>query len=96
LYIFQNDDQPKVYISSADWMTRNIDHRVEVTCPIYDEDIKQELIETFDICWKDNVKARDFSSTKENAYRKKIGPDFRSQFETYSYYQNKLKTTVKK
>ncbi|MBZ9651054.1 polyphosphate kinase 1 [Psychroflexus montanilacus] len=95
LYVFQNEDHPKVFISSADWMTRNIDHRVEVTCPIYDEHIKQELIETFDICWNDNVKARDFSLTQENAYRKKSGPDFRSQFETYTYYKDKLKATVK-
>ena len=90
LYIFENDTNPRVFISSADWMTRNIDHRVEVTCPIYDNDIKQELIETFNICWKDNVKARDFSSNKENAYRLKSGPGFRSQFETYTYYKNKL------
>jgi polyphosphate kinase len=90
LYIFENNNNPVVFISSADWMTRNIDHRVEVTCPIYDGDIKQELIETFNICWKDNVKARDFSSHKENAYRLKSGSDFRSQFETYSYYKNKL------
>ncbi|SDG55294.1 polyphosphate kinase 1 [Psychroflexus sediminis] len=96
LYIFQNDEHPRVFISSADWMTRNIDHRVEVTCPIYDEDIKKELIETFDICWKDNSKARDFSSKKDNAYREKLGPDFRSQFETYTYYQEKLKKSVNK
>ncbi|NEV93294.1 polyphosphate kinase 1 [Psychroflexus sp. YR1-1] len=96
LYIFQNDDHPKVFISSADWMTRNIDHRVEVTCPIYDDDIKHELIETFGICWKDNIKARDFSSKEDNAYREKLGPDFRSQFETYTYYQEKLKKSVNK
>lgn len=92
LYIFENENHPKVFISSADWMTRNIDHRVEVTCPIYDDDIKQELIETFEICWKDNVKARDFASKEDNSYRKKEGKDFRSQFETYNYYKQKLKS----
>lgn len=96
LYIFENDNNPVVFISSADWMTRNIDHRVEVTCPIYDNDIKEELIETFNISWKDNVKARDFSSNRENAYRPKSGPDFRSQFETYSYYKNKLQAAETK
>lgn len=96
LYIFQNDEQPKVFLSSADWMTRNIDHRVEVTCPIYDEDIKNELIDTFNVCWKDNIKARDFSSKKENAYRKKKGPDFRSQFELYTYYKERLKAAANK
>jgi len=92
LYIFENEEHPKVSISSADWMTRNIDHRVEVTCPIYDDDIKQELIETFEICWKDNLKARDFASKEDNSYRKKEGEDFRSQFETYNYYKQKLKS----
>ena len=58
LLIFSNNNNPKVFISSADWMTRNIDNRVEVTCPIYDNDIKQELIDIFEICWSDNVKAR--------------------------------------
>ena len=51
------EEPPKFYISSADFMGRNIDNRVEISCPIYDEDIKQELIDTFDISWNDNVKA---------------------------------------
>ena len=50
MYVFCNNDEPKVYISSADWMTRNIESRVEVTFPIYDEDIKQELLDVFEIC----------------------------------------------
>ncbi|MEP3384566.1 MAG: polyphosphate kinase 1, partial [Flavobacteriaceae bacterium] len=56
LFIFGNQGEPKVYISSADWMTRNLDFRVEVGCPIYDEDIKQELLDTFNISWMDNLK----------------------------------------
>src|SRR5699024_2698376 len=51
LLFFENGGDQKVYISSADWMTRNLDYRVEVTCPIYQEDIKQELLDTFMICW---------------------------------------------
>ena len=90
LYIFGNNGDPKVYISSADWMTRNIDNRVEVTCPIYDEDIKQELIETFNICWRDNVKARVFDKTQSNNYRKNNLKPVRAQFETYNYYKEKL------
>src|SRR5690606_22725700 len=55
IYIFANGGDPDVFISSADWMLRNIDERVEVTCPIYDEDIKKELIDVFNIGWKANV-----------------------------------------
>lgn len=91
VYIFSNSGDPEVFISSADFMTRNLDSRVEVTCPIYDADIKEELLETFEIGWKANVKARLHSETLENKYRKR--PDekpFRAQLETYNYYRNKL------
>ncbi|HLV14728.1 MAG TPA: polyphosphate kinase 1 [Xanthomarina sp.] len=90
LFIFCNNNDPKVYISSADWMTRNIENRVEVSCPIYDEDIKKELIETFNICWSDNVKARILNESQKNEYRKSKGPKIRSQFVLYDYYSKKL------
>ncbi|HET8808988.1 MAG TPA: polyphosphate kinase 1 [Flavobacteriaceae bacterium] len=94
LFIFENGGDPKIFISSADFMTRNLDFRVEITCPIYDEDIKQELRDTFEICWKDNVKARDFSAEIENAYRKNNEPKWRSQFATYDYYLKKINADV--
>ena len=91
LFIFCNNDDPEVFISSADFMTRNIDARVEVTCPIYDVEIKQDLIETFEIGWKANVKARLHSDKFENVYRKRGDEKpFRAQQEMYKHYQNKL------
>ncbi len=90
LYIFSNNNNPKVFISSADWMTRNIENRVEVTCPIYDQSIKEELIDTFNICWKDNLKSRVLNISQDNTYRKNDQPDLRSQFATYDYLKNKL------
>ncbi len=90
LYIFANGGDTLVYISSADWMTRNLDRRVEVSCPIYDESIKDELMETFDICWNDNVKARILNDTQDNSYiTNKLEPN-RSQISLYEYYKNRL------
>lgn len=91
VYIFGNAGFSEVYISSADFMTRNLDARVEVTCPIYDQDIKNELIENFDIAWKGNVKVRFHSYKLDNKYRVRgDNPVFRAQLETYKYYQRKV------
>lgn len=93
LFIFGNNGNAKVYISSADWMTRNISFRVEVGCPIYDEAIKQELIDTFEISWADNVKARVIDQAQDNHYRTHTLPAQRSQVALYEYYQQKNKLT---
>jgi polyphosphate kinase len=91
IYIFGNAGQTEVYISSADFMTRNLDGRVEVTCPIYDQEIKNELIDNFDLGWKGNVKARYHSYKLDNKYRvRNHNPVFRAQLETYKYYRNKI------
>jgi polyphosphate kinase len=92
IYIFGNAGETEVYISSADFMTRNLDGRVEVTCPIYDPEIKNELIDNFDLGWKGNVKARYHSEKLDNKYkvRKDNEAVFRAQLETYKYYQNKV------
>ena len=91
IYIFGNAGQTEVFISSADFMTRNLDGRVEVTCPIYDQEIKNELIDNFDLGWKGNVKARIHSEALDNRYKDSNGePVFRAQLETYKYYQSKV------
>ena len=88
--IFCNDNKPKVFISSADWMTRNIENRVEVTCPIYDENIKTQLIELFNICWSDNVKSRILNAAGDNSYKTTGQEQIRSQFKTYNYLKELL------
>lgn len=91
IYIFHNNGDPEVFISSADFMTRNLDSRVEVTCPIYDNDIKNELLDCFEISWKANIKARVHNDALENKYRKVNGEKpFRAQLEMYNYYRNKI------
>ncbi|RXR27748.1 polyphosphate kinase 1 [Flavobacterium piscinae] len=98
IFIFGNHGKPEVFISSADFMTRNIDARVEVTCPIYDENIKFELIESFDVGWKGNVKARYHSEKLDNKYRVRNENDrvYRAQIETYNYYRNQLEVITEK
>ncbi len=91
VYIFGKGEDAQVYISSADWMSRNIENRVEVSCPIYDEDVKQEILDTFNICWSDNVKARLINTPNENEYRKNDNQEVRSQIAIYDYYLDKLK-----
>lgn len=97
-FIFCNNDNPDVYISSADFMTRNLDDRVEVACPIYDENIKKQIIDTFNVGWKGNVKARFHSEKFENLYRgrKEGEPVFRAQHETYNYYKDRLELIQEK
>ncbi|NMH29151.1 polyphosphate kinase 1 [Flavobacterium silvaticum] len=87
VFIFCNDNKWDVFIGSADMMRRNLDARVEVTCPIYDESIKKEIIDTFEVGWKGNVKARLHSEKLDNVYRPRgENPIFRAQVETYNYY----------
>ena len=90
VYIFENDGDPQMYISSADWMTRNIDNRVEVACPILDKDLQQELLDTFMISWKDNVKARLVNTKNQNAFVSNQEKAIRSQWATYAYFKEKL------
>lgn len=89
VYVFGKGKESKVFISSSDWMSRNLDNRVEVSCPIYDEDIKTEILETLEICWQDNVKARILNQEQDNAYVSNNKDSLRSQFATYDYYLSK-------
>ncbi len=88
IYIFENAGKPKIYISSADWMTRNFENRIEVTCPIYDTDLQNQILDTFHISWRDNVKSRFINEVKGKNKRKKNITNTRSQFETYRYFKN--------
>lgn len=85
-FIFANGGNEKVFLSSADLMTRNLDRRVEVICPIYDERIKKMISELFEIHYKDNVKARILDDSLSNSLVPRSGDrPFRSQEEIYKY-----------
>lgn len=91
--IFYNGGKERVFISSADWMLRNIDHRIETACPIREESMQQELKDLLQIQMQDNVKARILDNELSNQY---VNPrnknKVRSQVETYNYLYRKLST----
>ena len=88
IFIFCNNNDEKYYISSADWMTRNLDNRIEVASPIYDKEIQREIRDIIEIILHDNTKARIIGEFQTNEY-KKDGADkaMRAQFEIYDYYK---------
>jgi len=90
--IFCNGGNDECYISSADLMTRNIEHRIEVTCPVFDRNIRNELKEIFEIQWSDDVKGRKLDPALSNSYVKPGKRPVRSQTEVYCYV---MKTTGK-
>jgi len=71
LMVFCNGGDPLYYLTSADWMNRNLNHRIEVACPIYDASIQEEIRSFFDIQLRDNCKARILDEQQRNVYKKK-------------------------
>ncbi|HOS48858.1 MAG TPA: polyphosphate kinase 1 [Bacteroidia bacterium] len=96
VFVFNNGGETKVYLSSADWMTRNIDHRSEVGVPIFDEAIQKQLIDMLEIQWSDQLKARIINGVQDNSYRIIKGKNkIRSQEEIYRYLQQQLPAVTK-
>ncbi len=92
-FIFCNGGAPAYYISSADWMQRNFDHRVEVVCPIYDKAVQQEIWDLIQIQMRDNVKSRWLNPDKLNVYKRdEKNSNHRAQFEIYEYLKNKMES----
>lgn len=90
ILIFCNNDKPRYYMGSADWMTRNLDGRIEVMTPVYNPDIQQQLERIVDYGLRDTVQARIVDGNGENKYYVPTQGDkpFRSQYELYKYYQS--------
>jgi polyphosphate kinase len=91
IFIFCNNNDQKYYISSADWMRRNLDGRIEVAVPIYDKRIQSELNTIIEYGLRDNVKSRIVEEHGENEFKRTNESPFRSQFELYDYYLSQQK-----
>lgn len=91
VFVFNNGKEPQVFISSADWMVRNLDHRIEAACPINNKEIQQELIDILNIQLAENVKGRILDNEQSNEYVHRDGnmPKVRSQEAIYKYLRNK-------
>ncbi|MHC1705461.1 MAG: polyphosphate kinase 1 [Tenuifilaceae bacterium] len=97
IFIFCNNGDEKYFISSADWMTRNLDYRIEVAAPVYDETNKKELKRIIEFALKDNIKARIVNPNQDNTFKKYDSKNpFRSQMELSNYYLGIEKLEIEK
>ncbi len=95
IFIFGNNGDEKIFISSADWMPRNLNRRIEIACPVYDPDIRLELKAMLEFQLKDNTKARILDSELLNKYN--IGGEnkSRAQEDYYRFIKNKHHIVMK-
>ncbi len=91
IMVFANAGSELYYLSSADWMERNFDNRIEVACPIFDRELQREIMTMLQIQLRDNTKARTISASKSNQYIKG-NPNLKinSQVETYKFFKDKI------
>lgn len=87
VYIFGNNGDPKIYIGSADWMKRNLSHRIEVVTPILDEDHKKTIQDLIELQLHDTIKARIIDGRQTNTYVNKDAKKIQSQLATYHYFK---------
>jgi polyphosphate kinase len=91
VHIYCNGGNELIYLTSADFMTRNIDTRVEVGFPIYDEELKKEIRDIINLQLQDNTKSREINSHNTNKYHKTNSElPHRAQVDTYNYLKHKV------
>jgi len=89
VWVFNNAGDKEVYLTSADWMNRNINRRIEIAFPVENEELKQELLDILEIQLKDNTKACLIDGNLKNVKLPKKEPLVRSQMATYEYLKKK-------
>ena len=90
IFLFANGGEDIIYLSSADWMKRNLSRRIETAFPVYDENLKKILRDILEIQFHDNVKARIIDEKQQNKYKHHFfDGEIRSQQEIYEYFKKK-------
>jgi polyphosphate kinase len=89
IFFFQNDGDHRIFLGSADWMKRNLRSRVECVFPVYEPDLKKELLKVLKIQLSDNVKACEIDENLKNQRVVREGPEIRAQMAIYEYFKNK-------
>jgi polyphosphate kinase len=87
---FNINGEEEFYISSADWMQRNLDNRIEITCPVYDQALRDELMTQLNFQLRDNVKARVHDNKGSQSFVKSNDPPLRSQFDYYFHCLSRI------
>jgi polyphosphate kinase len=96
-YIFCNNNHEKVYLASADWMTRNLENRIEIAFPVLDERLKKHIIQIMNIQLADNVSARLIDGYHDNIINKTAGKiKIRTQIKTYQYLKQQYLNALNK
>ncbi|MDC7994563.1 polyphosphate kinase 1 [Altibacter sp. HG106] len=90
MYVFGNEGEEKVFIGSADWMKRNLSHRIEVVTPVLDPDIRKTLRKLLDIQLSDTAKARILDKDQKNEYVSEEKEGNRAQLDTYQYFEEAI------
>jgi polyphosphate kinase len=94
VYIFANGGEERMYTASADWMTRNIDRRVEAVIPIYDKEVFAEIRHIINLQLQDNTKSRHIIADQSNPYRQLPGAPVRAQLDTYHWLAQKQQALI--
>lgn len=89
IFVFHNNGNPRIFLGSADWMKRNLTRRIECVFPIYEKDLKDELLDILNIQLSDNVKACLIDENLQNVRIQNNDPEIRSQLATYEYFKEK-------
>lgn len=91
IWIFHNNGEEEYFLSSADFMNRNLDRRIEVTFPVFDEDIQGEIKQIINYQLSDNTKAREINVNNDNRHiRRDSGRRYHAQLDTYLYLKDKI------